>query len=298
MPSSAPPVFRFAPSPNGALHLGHAYSALVNQQICAAIDGTCLLRLEDIDQTRCTPELAQQMLDDLTWLGIDWHGEPRRQSEHFADYRRALQKLRADGLIYPAFMSRGDIRRMLAQEVDASPDENWPRDPDGSPHYPGDERNWSLDQQQAMLSKNQKHSWRLNMAAALQLVPDQLYWREFEESDPAQSRNIPAKPELWGDVVLARSDTPTSYHLAVTVDDALQEVTHVVRGRDLYHATSVHRLLQVLLDLPAPRYHHHDLVIGPDGRKLSKSNGDVSLRALRRNGVDPANIAQHFTFAA
>ncbi len=296
MPSSAPPVFRFAPSPNGALHLGHAYSALVNQNICAKMNGTCLLRLEDIDQTRCTPELVQQMLDDLTWLGIGWQGKPRRQSEHFADYRQALQVLRSDGLIYPAFLSRSDIRRAVAAKT--GPDEAWPCDPDGSPLYPGDERTWSQDKQDAVLSKNQKHSWRLDMTAALQRLPDKLYWQEFEEGDPAHSRNVIARPAVWGDVVLARSDTPTSYHLAVTIDDALQKVTHVVRGSDLYQATSVHRLLQVLLGLPTPQYHHHDLVIGSDGRKLSKSNGDVSLRALRHNGVVPGDIAKHFTFAA
>jgi len=295
MATPAPPVFRFAPSPNGALHLGHAYSALVNKQLCDALGGAYLLRFEDIDETRCTPELEQQMLDDLNWLGIASRGEPRRQSQHFADYQFALDQLRSRGLIYPAFMSRGDIRRAVADKISSG--ETWLNDPDGSPHYPGEERSWSQDQQNAMLAQNAKHSWRLDMAAALQQMPKSLTWQEFQPDNPAECKDIPAQPALWGDVVLARSETPTSYHLAVTVDDALQKVTHVVRGCDLYHATSVHRLLQVLLGLPAPRYHHHDLIIDTDGRKLSKSNQDVSLRSLRDRGIDAKDLPQLFRFA-
>lgn len=295
MASTAPPIFRFAPSPNGALHLGHAHSALVNKQICDMLGGSYLLRIEDIDQARCTPELEHQMLEDLAWLGIEWDQTPRRQSEHFGDYQKALSQLRSQGLIYPAFMSRGDIRRAVAEKKQSGID--WPSDPDGSPHYPGNERNWSREKQDTAVATNSKHTWRLDMAAALKLVPDDLSWDEFSADDPDKSVPVPAKPELWGDVVLARADTPTSYHLAVTVDDTMQNITHVVRGRDLYHATSVHRLLQQLLNLPAPRYHHHELVIDTDGRKLSKSDGDVSLRALRDRGIAAADIPNLFRFS-
>ena len=296
MASTAPPVFRFAPSPNGALHLGHAYSAIVNQQICDMLGGKYLIRLEDIDRARCTPELESQMLDDLQWLGIQWDGEPRRQSEHFTDYQEALDKLRSRGLIYPAFMTRGDIRRAVAEKTDAGLD--WPHDPDGSPHYPGDEKQWSNSQQNELLATGQKHAWRLNMQAALSQVGKDLFWQEFDAGNPENLKSVTAHAQWWGDVVLARSDTPTSYHLAVTVDDALQNITHVVRGRDLYEATSVHRLLQELLDLPVPIYHHHDLVIDEDGRKLSKSNQDVSLRSLKERGVAPQDVPALFKFAS
>ena len=295
MQPSTPPVFRFAPSPNGLLHLGHAYSALLNQQFCAKLGGRYLLRLEDIDLTRCTPQLEAQMLDDLQWLGIAWEQPVRRQSEHFSDYEEALEKLHGMGLIYPSFMTRGEIKKAVADVEAAGAD--WPRDPDGSPHYPGLEREWSTDQCEAMRRTNSKHAWRLNMKAALELVDEPLDWTEIYPNEHDQRKQIVASPQAWGDVILARSDTPTSYHLAVTVDDALQGVTHVVRGRDLYQATSVHRLLQVLLDLPEPLYHHHDLVIDDAGRKLSKSDGDVSLKALRENGLKLNEIAELFRFS-
>jgi glutamyl-Q tRNA(Asp) synthetase len=295
MPANPPPVFRFAPSPNGALHLGHAYSALENKRLCAEFLGVYRLRIEDIDQTRCTLQLEDQMLDDLRWLGIEWAGQPRRQSQHFDDYAAALAKLRQAGLVYPAFMTRGDIRKFVQEQPDGTG--SWPLDPDGAPHYPGGERHWSKDRQDAMRQQVQVHSWRLDMQAALERVPGDIIWTETGLSPDGQSGSALARPERWGDVVLARSDTPTSYHLAVTLDDALQEVSHVVRGRDLYHATSVHRLLQILLDLPVPVYHHHDLVLGDDGRKLSKSQGDVSLRNLRDQGVRPQDIPTFFDFS-
>lgn len=295
MKSTTPPVFRFAPSPNGLLHLGHAYSALMNQQICNAMGGRYLLRLEDIDLTRCTPELEEQMLEDLRWLGISWEEPVRRQSEHFEQYEAALAQLRAQGLVYPSFMTRGEIKRAVAElETKGG---GWPRDPDGSPHYPGPERDWSIRQCEAARKSHPKHAWRLNMKLATELADNQLSWTEVDFSDDGQERKIVASPEDWGDVILARSETPTSYHLAVTVDDALQGVTHVVRGRDLYHATAVHRLLQTLLDLPEPLYHHHDLVVDDKGRKLSKSDGDVSLKALRANGAQAAEIDQFFRFS-
>ena len=236
------------------------------------------------------------MLEDLRWLGIEWEEPVRRQSEHFADYAAALEKLRNMGLVYPSFMTRGEIKRAVAElELHGDP---WPRDPDGSPHYPGPERDWSVEQGDAMRHSNAKHAWRLDMKRALEQVGEALRWWEADLGGAGQCQQIPATPEAWGDVILARSDTTTSYHLAVTVDDALQGVTHVVRGRDLYEATSVHRLLQKLLGLPEPVYHHHDLVIDDDGRKLSKSDGDVSLKALRETGVKAAEIERFFRFSA
>ena len=289
-----PPVFRFAPSPNGLLHLGHAHSALVNKRACEKLQGRYLLRMEDIDLTRCTPPLEAQMLDDLRWLGIEWEEPVRRQSEHFDDYAAALNKLRDMGLVYPSFMTRGEIKRAVS-ELEAR-GEPWPRDPDGSPHYPGSERNWTPDQGDAMRRDTPRHAWRLNMKAALEMVGDAISWWEVDLLAGGERQQIDASPETWGDVILARSDTPTSYHLAVTVDDALQGVTHVVRGRDLYEATAVHRLLQILLGLPEPIYHHHELVIDDSGRKLSKSDGDVSLKALRENGLKSTEIEQFFRF--
>lgn len=296
MQPNTPPVFRFAPSPNGLLHLGHAYSALVNQRFCNEMKGRYVLRMEDIDLTRCTPQLEEQMLEDLRWLGIAWEEPVRRQSEHFEQYEAALTNLRARGLVYPSFMTRGEIKRAVADlEAEAG---NWPRDPDGSPHYPGPERDWSVEQSEAMRQTHPKHAWRLNMKLAVEQVGAQLTWTEIDLGGDGQEQTVVAEPQSWGDVILARSDTPTSYHLSVTVDDALQGVSHVVRGRDLYQATAVHRLLQSLLDLPEPLYHHHDLVIDNTGRKLSKSDGDVSLKALRANGVKSAEIDRFFEFSA
>lgn len=294
MQTSAPPVFRFAPSPNGALHLGHAYSALLNQTMSDQSGGTLLLRLEDIDVTRCSPTLEAQMLDDLRWLGMRWQGEPRRQSQHFDDYQAALAKLRQSGLIYPAFMTRGEIRKAVAERRAAG--EDWPLDPDGTPHYPGDERGWSFDRQEDMRLSKPQHAWRLDMARAVETVAGQLSWAELPDARCGDANRVAANPLAWGDVVLGRSEIPTSYHLAVVLDDALQGVTHVVRGRDLFHATSVHRLLQEILALPAPIYHHHRLVLGEDGRKLSKSEGDVSLAALRKRGVTAEQLPDLFRF--
>lgn len=293
MKQNPPPVFRFAPSPNGALHLGHAYSALINQRCCQQINGTLLLRLEDIDQTRCTPELEAQMLADLNWIGFTWSGTPRRQSQHFDDYQAALQKLHTAGLIYPAFMTRGEIRAAVADK--ARQNQPWPTDPDGAPHYPGPEAQWSLAQHNAQRAIQPKHTWRLNMTAALASIASPLTWQEFDCTGTRAQQAIKARPQDWGDVVLARSDTPTSYHLSVVVDDALQGVTHIVRGRDLFDSTAVHRLLQTLLGLPTPLYHHHDLVLGRDGRKLSKSQADQGLQHLRETGVKPEQLAALFS---
>ena len=287
MSASAPRrVFRFAPSPNGLLHLGHAYSAFLNHDLALACGGRFLLRLEDIDRARCTPELEARLIGDLEWLGLAPAEPPRRQSEHFADYEAALEALRDAGLAYPGFMTRGEMRAFasLHEEREGRP---WPRDPDGAPIYPGLDRDLSPTERRARIAAGEGFAWRLDMRAALDRLGGVLSFTESGGGEPAEVR---ADPALWGDVVLARRDLPTSYHLSVTVDDALQGVTDVVRGRDLLPSTSVHRLLQELLGLAQPRYHHHDLILGEDGRKLSKSEGAASVRALGAAGLTPADI--------
>lgn len=279
------PVFRFAPSPNGRLHLGHALSALLNADMARKQGGRLLLRIEDIDLTRCTPELEQAVIDDLTWLGIPFERPVRRQSEHFPLYREALDRLKAMGLVYPAFLTRGEVKaRVSAFEREGG---LWPRDPDGAPLYPTEERELSEGEREEKLATIDRHAWRLDMEKALSLVGKPLTW---QETGDGRKGEIEADPAAWGDVVLWRSDAPSSYHLAVTVDDAAQGVSHVVRGLDLFHATAVHRLLQELLGLTAPVYHHHRLIPGPDGRKLSKSLGDTALSALRAEGKTPSDI--------
>lgn len=279
------PVLRFAPSPNGLLHLGHALSALLNADMAAALGGRLLLRMEDIDVTRCTPEFERAIHEDLAWLGFDWERPVRRQSEHFDDYRTALDTLIARGLVYPTFLTRGEVKARVARaEADGRP---WPRDPDGAPHYPAEERDLPDAERRRRIDGGARHAWRLDMGRAIKECAKALYWTETGDGGTGE---IAADPAAWGDVVLWRSDAPSSYHLSVTVDDAVQGITHVVRGLDLFHATSVHRLLQHLLGLPAPVYHHHRLILGPDGRKLSKSEGDTGLSVLRRQGLTSADI--------
>jgi glutamyl-Q tRNA(Asp) synthetase len=275
-----PPVFRFAPSPNGYLHLGHALSALLNAEAARAAGGRLLLRIEDIDVTRCRPEFESAIYEDLAWLGIDWEQPVRRQSEHFGDYRAALERLEALGLIYPSFQSRAEIAALVAERERDGP---WPRDPDGAPLYPGTARELPPEERARRMAAGEPYALRLDMAKALARI-GALTW------DEAERGAIAANPAAWGDVVLARKDTPASYHLAVTVDDSWQGVTDVVRGQDLFHSTSVHRLLQSLLGLPAPRYRHHRLILDADGRKLSKSTAATALRQLRAEGLTPADI--------
>ncbi|RIX99987.1 tRNA glutamyl-Q(34) synthetase GluQRS [Aureimonas flava] len=281
-----PTVFRFAPSPNGLLHLGHAYSALLNADLARQRGGRLLLRLEDIDTARCTPALEAMLREDLAWLGFAHETPVRRQSAHFADYRAALEALAGEGLAYPAFMTRGEIRRHAAafEEAEGAP---WPVDPDGAPIYPALDRLLPEGERRRRMAAGEPFAWRLDMRRARERLVAPLL---FAETGGGEAVDVPAEPELWGDVVLARRDTPTSYHLSVVVDDAIQGVTHVVRGLDLLPSTSVHRLLQALLGLPVPVYHHHDLILGSDGQKLSKSRGDVSLRALREAGLGPEDI--------
>lgn len=282
------PVFRFAPSPNGELHLGHAYSALLNQRLAAEKGGRLLLRIEDIDVARCTPEFEAGIYRDLAWLGIDWETSVRRQSEHFAAYQALLDRLVAEELVYPAFMSRGEVRAVIADAETAG--RPWPRDPDGAPHYPGFDKALSRRARQSRIDAGDAFSWRLDVAAAMARLERPLEWREATDESLVTFGRISAEPRAWGDVVIARRDIPTSYHLAVVADDALQRVSHVVRGRDLYLATSVQRLLQELLGLAAPQYFHHRLILGPDGRKLSKSFRDSGIAALREAGAAPAEV--------
>lgn len=292
-PVPAQAVFRFAPSPNGLLHLGHAYSAILNHDLAAKSGGRFLLRIEDIDTARCRPEYEQAIDRDLHWLGMNWEQPVRRQSEHFPFYQQALDRLVAEGLAYPAFLSRGEVRARVAA-VTASGG-SWPHDPDGAPCYPIDERRLDRTLGRRLIAEGRQHAWRLDMdaavaAAAVRLGSRPLQWREAGRGPDGETGAVAARPDRWGDVVLSRPDAPSSYHLSVTLDDALQGVTHVVRGQDLFHATAVHRLLQVLLDLPEPDYRHHGLVLGEDGRKLSKSNRDTGIAAYRERGVSAADL--------
>jgi glutamyl-Q tRNA(Asp) synthetase len=282
------PVFRFAPSPNGALHLGHAHSALLNYDRAKAAGGRFLLRIEDIDTERCKPEFEQAIYDDLEWLGIEWERPVRRQSEHFSEYKAALEKLAAAGLVYPAFLSRGEVRGLIADAEARG--KHWPHDPDGVPLYPHAERGLSKRVRARKLKSGEPFAWRLDMEKAIEAGPARLTWEERGSGPEGETGKLRARPQLWGDIVLARKETPTSYQLSVVVDDALQGVTEVVRGRDLFQATSVQRLLQSLLGLPAPAYFHHELVMGPNGRKLSKSMKDTGLKSLREAGVTPAEV--------
>ena len=278
-------VFRFAPSPNGYLHLGHAYSALVNDDM-ARQNGRLLLRIEDIDAARCRPEYEAAIYEDLRWLGIAWQQDVRRQSEHFDDYQSAVNKLEAMGLLYPSFESRSEIAALVAERDRQG---HWPRDPDGVPLYPGRARKMPKAERERRRREGEPYALRLAMDAAIAQA-GVLTWTETGSGPQGQSGTVAAAPQMWGDVVLARKETPTSYHLAVALDDALQGVTGVVRGQDLFWSTSIHRLLQVLLSLPEPAYHHHKLIVDAAGRKLSKSTLATSLRDLRASGTTPADV--------
>ncbi|HVX99232.1 MAG TPA: tRNA glutamyl-Q(34) synthetase GluQRS [Pseudorhodoplanes sp.] len=279
-----PPVFRFAPSPNGYLHLGHAFSALLNFEMARAAGGTMLLRIEDIDDRRCKPEFENAIYEDLRWLGITWAEPVRRQSEHLAEYRAAIGRLDAMGLVYPAFESRSEIARLAAAREKAG--EVVARDPDGGIRYPGMSKSLPDKERRRLIEAGAPYALRFDMAAAIARTGP-LYWDEMGDNGSSRPR---AQPDLWGDVILARRDTPNSYHLSVVIDDAAQGVTDVVRGLDLFPSTSVHRILQALFGFAPPRYHHHRLILDSDGRKLSKSTKSTSLRELRAAGAVPADI--------
>lgn len=274
-----PPGFRFAPSPNGYLHLGHAFSALLNADKAKAAGGRMLLRIEDIDETRCRPEYETAIYEDLAWLGLRWEEPVWRQSQHYADYQAALGRLQTMGLTYRAYESRAEIARAAVGH-----------DPDGAPLFPGRHNTLlSTAERTHRIDTGKPYAVRLDVAAALKRVGP-LLWTETGTGPAGESGAVAANPAAWGDVILARKETPTSYHLAVVVDDAAQGVTDVVRGQDLFHATSMHRLLQALLGLPQPRYHHHRLVLDTDGKKLSKSTSATGLRELRSRGLNPTDI--------
>jgi len=279
-------VFRFAPSPNGHLHLGHAYSALLNFDMAREAGGRLLLRIEDIDPTRCRPEYEAAIYEDLSWLGISWQEPVRRQSEHFADYEAVLAQLDAQGLTYPSFESRSEISALVAERERQG---RWPRDPDGVPLYPGRARKMPRSERERRRGAGEPYALRLAMDAAVTRV-GVLTWTETGGGPQGQTGLVTAVPQMWGDVVLARKEVPTSYHLAVAVDDALQAVSDVVRGQDMFWSTSIHRLLQALLGLPEPIYHHHPLILDGNGRKLSKSAQAKSLRELREAGATAADI--------
>jgi glutamyl-Q tRNA(Asp) synthetase len=283
-------VCRFAPSPNGYLHLGHALSGLMNFDLARAADGRFLLRIEDIDRARCRAEFEAAIYEDLAWLGVAWERPVRRQSEHLDDYRAALARLEALGLIYPSFESRAEIAALARAALAHAAPGPQPRDPDGAPLYPGTARALSRAERARRIAAGEPHALRLDMAAALAHVGADLAWTETGSGPDGETGTVAAAPERWGDVVLGRKDVPAGYHLAVVIDDARQGVTHVVRGRDLFWSTSVHRLLQTLLGLPAPVYQHHRLVLDHDGRKLSKSTQATALRSLRHDGVTAAAI--------
>ena len=268
-------VTRFAPSPTGCLHLGHVRSALEGWRAAREAGGRFLLRLEDIDHTRCRTKYAAGIVEDLAWLGLDWDGPIRRQSEHFADYRASLARLEAEGLIYPCFCTRRAIQAEIVRAGGA------PQGETGAP-YPGICRHLGAAERAAKRASAADYALRLDVAAATALSGP-LLWSE-------DGRPIEAQPGLLGDVVLARKEIPTSYHLAVSVDDALQGVTLVTRGADLFAATHIHRLLQALLGLPTPQYRHHPLLTDAQGRRLAKRDHALSIRAMRDAGMTPAEI--------
>ncbi|MEI8143967.1 MAG: tRNA glutamyl-Q(34) synthetase GluQRS [Alphaproteobacteria bacterium] len=289
------PALRFAPSPNGPLHLGHALSAIEYARLAKLLHGRFLVRIEDVDQTRCRPEFEASIYDDLAMLGLAWEQPVRRQSEHLSDYAAALDRLTAMGLIYPSFESRGELKA-LASAHEAATGTPAPRDPDGALIYRRTSGRMSPDKEAARMASGAPFALRLDMASALKTVTNPLTWTEVDDhGEPV--RTVDADPAAWGDVILARKEVPTSYHLSVVVDDAIQGISNVVRGEDLFAATAVHRLLQQLLGLPEPLYRHHRLVLGIDGRKLSKSEGATGLGALRAAGLSPADVRRQIGIA-
>jgi glutamyl-Q tRNA(Asp) synthetase len=278
------PVTRFAPSPTGELHLGSAYSAWTGWHRAREAGGRFLVRIEDIDIRRCKRAFETAILDDLRWLGFTWDGEVRRQSEHFADYGRALDRLDERGLVYPCFCSRADIEREIAASANA------PHGPDG-PLYPGTCRHLPPQQRRERMAAGHEHCMRLDAArASAQAGP-------YHFVDETLGR-VEGLPLLMGDFVIARKDTPTSYHLSVTVDDHLQGVTLVTRGVDVLPSTHVHGLLQRLLGYETPLYAHHKLLTDPSGRRFAKRDRDMTIRAMRESGMTPVQIVERALAAA
>ena len=280
----SPRVFRFAPSPTGYLHRGHALSALLNQRAAEATGGRFLLRMENVDTTRARKDFEAAIFEDLAWLELRWEEPVLFQRDRFDAYAKALAELDRLALLYPAFLGRSEIAAAVEK---AGPE--WRRDPDGAPHYPGLERDWSAARRQAEIASGRPYALRLDMRRALSGIPS-LAWNSVDPFAFEPAATHPADPARWGDVILARKEVHGSYHIAVVVDDAFQGVTDIIRGKDLEAATSVHRLLQTLLGLPAPRYFHHRLILDKDGKKLSKSRGSETIRARREGGETPAEL--------
>lgn len=283
------PTFRFAPSPNGELHLGHALSALVGWQWAERMGGHFLVRIEDIDTGRSREHFVEQIFDDLMWLGITWEQPVLRQSERFGIYKEAAERLKGMGLLYPCFATRKEIAAAHAEGPTTG------TDPDGAPLYPGLHKGLSEAELTAHRTSGHPFALRLDMEKAVREASRKLNGAPltYTAIDPSMTeRCVLANPERWGDAIIVRKDVPASYHLAVVVDDAFQAVTHVTRGADLEAATDLHRLLQALLDLPAPVYHHHDLLLDGTGQKFSKSKAAPSLRSLREQGMSRETVLQ------
>lgn len=273
-------IFRFAPSPTGLLHVGHAFSALFTWARAEAAGGLCLLRIEDIDVGRCRPEFETAIYEDLAWMGLTWKTPVRRQSDHMDDFSAALEKLGAGNLLYPCFCTRKEIQAEIAAAPAA------PHGPDG-PIYPGTCRRLSADERHARIAAGRPHALRLDLAKAQShatAAAGSLTWFDLGRGEQQ------AAPEVFGDAVLARKDIACAYHLAVTLDDADQGVTLVTRGQDLFEASHLHRLLQALLDLPVPAWHHHGLLTDEAGMRLAKRHDALSIRALRGAGKSPAQV--------
>lgn len=277
-------VTRFAPSPTGYLHRGHAFSALTAFRAAQAVGGRFLLRIEDIDVTRCRPEYEAAILEDLTWLGLEWESPVRRQSEHLAAYHAAIEALRARGLVYRCFKTRKELDIGRAPHEPAVPYV-------GAPLSPAEEA--------ARLARREPFAWRLSLAAAREALGgfEDLSFREEGAGPEGETGTIRARPETAGDIVLARKDVGVAYHLAVVHDDALQGVTHVIRGHDLFAAAHIQRLLQALLGLPTPIYRHHGLLVGPDGKRYAKRDKAQTLRELRAAGVSPSDLRAELGFS-
>lgn len=282
-------VTRFAPSPTGFLHLGHAFAALMAQRAAERSGGRFLLRIEDIDTARCRPEYEQAIRDDLEWLGLSYEEPVRRQSEHFDDYAAALRRLDERGLLYPCFCSRKEIADEVARAASA------PHGPDG-PLYPGTCRQLSNEARQTRIAAGDSYALRLDVTKAVAAVPKALSFLEQGAGPDGETGEQAARPALFGDVVLARKELPASYHLAVVVDDATQGVTLVTRGNDLFHATHVHRLLQACLAYEPPAYAHHPLILDASGKKFSKRDRSVTLQSLRQERATPDSIARRLGF--
>jgi glutamyl-Q tRNA(Asp) synthetase len=277
-------ITRFAPSPNGKLHLGHAYSALMAQKLSGS--GRFILRIEDIDLGRRRQHFIDAIYEDLAWLGLSWPIPVMVQSDRFDIYQTALNKLRDMEVIYPCWASRADIRDYINSQPGGR--EAWPVDPDGAAIYPGLYKDISPTKRDAMMWEGGNYAWRLDSEKAAGLARHKNGALKYFEASQQKSHKV--TPSLYGDLVLARKDIPTSYHLSVVVDDAAQDISMVTRGMDLQGATHIHRILQILLEYPEPDYYHHDLVREADGRRLSKRAGDIGIDYYRSQGYSPEKL--------